>query len=214
MTSAIPTFFNSQAISAPSPSEVVGAPTATGFGSIEALHELYSQRIFRFVFASVRDRDLADSLTQDTFIRAWAARDQFRGDCAPMTWLTRIALNLVRDHTRTNRFRFWRDVARTAVDATEFASFIPDRVSSAEASLIAQQQVALVWKTVETLSERQRTVFILRFVEELDLNDIADITGMPLSTVKTHLYRGLAAIRTGQSNTRPEAQARIRKDSK
>jgi len=164
--------------------------------SVDTLHALYSQRIFRFIFTSLRDRDLAESLTQDTFIRAWGARDQFRGDCSPSTWLTRIALNLIRDHTRTNRFRFWQNVSRTAVDATEFAGFIPDPVSSAESALIAQQQVARVWDTVATLSERQRTVFLLRFVEELDLAEIAKITGMPMSTVKTHLYRGLAIIRS------------------
>ncbi len=195
MTSAIPNLFNSQTLTAHAPTESAPARMPVTLGSIESMHELYSQRIFRFLFTSVRDRDLAESLTQDTFLRAWIARDQFRGDCAPATWLTRIALNLVRDHTRTNRFRFWRDVARTAVDANEFASFIRDHVSSAEDALIAQEQVALVWQTVETLSERQRTVFILRFVEELNLNDIAEVTDMPISTVKTHLYRGLAAIR-------------------
>ena len=172
------------------------SPTHTSaLESVDTLYQLYSQRIFRFILTSLRDRDLAESLTQDTFIRAWAAREQFRGDCSPSTWLTRIALNLVRDHTRTNRFRFWQNVARTSVDASEFAGFIPDPVSSAESALIAQQQVSLIWKTVATLTERQRTVFLLRFVEELDLAEIAEITGMPMSTVKTHLYRGLAIIR-------------------
>jgi len=168
---------------------------ASALDSVDTLYELYSQRIFRFILTSLRDRDLAESLTQDTFIRAWSAREQFRGDCSPSTWLTRIALNLVRDHTRTNRFRFWQNVARTSVDATEFSGFLPDPASSAESALIAQQQVALIWKTVATLTERQRTVFLLRFVEELDLAEIAEITGMPMSTVKTHLYRGLAIIR-------------------
>ena len=178
--------------------------------SIDTLYSLYSQRIFRFLLTSLRDRDLAESLTQDTFIRAWSAREQFSGDCAPATWLTRIALNLVRDHTRTNRFRFWKKVAGTAVDAHEFAGFIPDHATSAESSLIARQQVEHLWETVETLTERQRTVFILRFVEELDLATIAEITKMPISTVKTHLYRGLAAIRAQQ----PAPARAAAKDSK
>ncbi len=188
MTSAI---LNSQVL----PAQAQPAPATSTLESVEILYERYSQRIFRFLLTSTRDRDLAESLTQDTFIRAWAAREQFRGDCSPSTWLTRIALNLVRDHTRTNRFRFWKSVANTAVDATEFAGFLPDPNTSAESSLIAHEQVGLVWQTVATLTERQRTVFILRFVEELSLSDIAEITAMPMSTVKTHLYRGLAAIR-------------------
>jgi RNA polymerase sigma-70 factor (ECF subfamily) len=190
-------------ISIPTNAQTVPATVSTQsavrtLDSIDTLYALYSQRIFRFLLTTLRDRDLAESLTQDTFIRAWSAREQFRGDCAPATWLTRIALNLVRDHTRTNRFRFWKKVAGTAVDANEFAGFIPDQATSAENSLIAQQQVEQLWKTVEGLTERQRTVFVLRFVEELDLATIAEITKMPISTVKTHLYRGLAAIRAQQ----------------
>jgi RNA polymerase sigma-70 factor, ECF subfamily len=180
----------------------------SSLASIEVLHELYGQRIFRFLLASSRDRDAAETLTQETFLRAWTARDQFRGDCSAVTWLTRIALNLLRDHTRTNRFRFWRQVSQTAVQADDLAAHLPSPASSSEASLIAQQQLALVWETVETLSERQRTVFLLRFVEELELADIAQITGLPVSTVKTHLYRALAVVRSHHlpASTRKESR--------
>jgi RNA polymerase sigma-70 factor, ECF subfamily len=173
----------------------------SSLASIEVLHELYGQRIFRFLLASSRDRDAAETLTQETFLRAWTARDQFRGDCSAVTWLTRIALNLLRDHTRTNRFRFWRHVAQTAVQADDLAAHLPHPASSTEASIIARDQLAQVWETVETLSERQRTIFLLRFVEELELADIAQITGLPISTVKTHLYRSLAAIRSRHAET-------------
>jgi RNA polymerase sigma-70 factor (ECF subfamily) len=186
MTSAI---LNAEALPVLSTSQ-------TTLQSIDTLHGLYGQRIFRFLLASIRDRDVAETLTQETFLRAWSAREQFRGDCSEITWLTRIALNLLRDHTRTNRFRFWRNVSQTAVQADDLAAHLPHPATSSEASLIAHQQLALVWETVETLSERQRTVFLLRFVEELELADIARITDLPISTVKTHLYRALAAIRS------------------
>jgi RNA polymerase sigma-70 factor (ECF subfamily) len=192
------------------PSSPAREPLAgTTFASIETLHALYAPRIFRFVVASIRDRDAAETLTQETFIRAWSAMNtdaQFRGDASPITWLTRIALNLVRDHTRTNRFRFWKHVSQTAVQASDLAAHLPHPASSSESSLIAQQELALVWETVAKLSERQRTVFLLRFVEELDLGEIAQITGLPISTVKTHLYRSLATIRSrhGASIGRPD----------
>jgi RNA polymerase sigma-70 factor (ECF subfamily) len=195
MTSAL---LNAQTLPATvTPAPAQSSTRSSTLESIDTLYSLYAQRIYRFLLTSLRDRDLAESLTQDTFIRAWTAREQFRGDCAPATWLTRIALNLVRDHTRTNRYRFWKKVAGTAVDAHE-------------SSLIAQQQVALLWKIVDTLTERQRTVFVLRFVEELDLATIAEITAMPISTVKTHLYRGLAAIRAQH----PNAEHTLAKDTK
>lgn len=168
---------------------------ATLLDDMDSLIATYEQRIFRFHLISIRDRDLALSLTQDTFTRAWAARANFRGDCSISTWLMRIALNLIRDHTRTDRFRFWKRVSETAVDISDVSEHIPHRDSSPEASLIAREQLSLVWDSVARLSDRQRNIFMLRFVEELDLSEIADITNMPVSTVKTHLYRALAAIR-------------------
>ena len=172
---------------------------ATPFDDIDSVVTLHRQRIFRFLLVSTRDPDAAESLTQDTFLRAWTSRASFRSDCSIATWLIRLALNLVRDHTRTERFRFWKRASATAVDVSEVSAHIPHRESSPEARLIANQQLALVWEAVGQLSERQRSVFLLRFVEELELSEIALITGLPISTVKSHLYRALHSIRDRQN---------------
>jgi RNA polymerase sigma-70 factor (ECF subfamily) len=169
--------------------------SASPLDDLDSIVATYEQRIFRFHLMAIRDRDLAQTLTQDTFVRAWAARHNFRGDCSLSTWLMRIALNLVRDHTRTDRFRFWKRVSETAVDVSDVSAHIPGRDSSLESRLIASEQMALVWESVAELSTRQRSIFLLRFVEELELGEIASITGLPISTVKTHLYRALAAVR-------------------
>jgi RNA polymerase sigma-70 factor (ECF subfamily) len=111
------------------------------------------------------------------------------------TWLIRIALNLARDHTRTGRFRFWKRVSANAVDVADVATLVPAHDCTAEEHLIAQQQVAAIWRTVNGLSSRQRSIFLLRFLEEMEIPEIADITGLPLGTVKSHLYRALAIVR-------------------
>jgi RNA polymerase sigma-70 factor (ECF subfamily) len=175
--------------------------TVTPLDDMASIVATYEQRIFRFHLISIRDRDVAQSLTQDTFVRAWAARSSFRGDCSISTWLMRIALNLIRDHTRTDRFRFWKRVSETAVDVSDISSHVPHRDSSLESRLIASEQMALVWESVAQLSDRQRNVFLLRFMEELELSEIAEITGLPISTVKTHLYRALATIRSRHTAT-------------
>jgi RNA polymerase sigma-70 factor (ECF subfamily) len=163
------------------------------FDDMDAMVALYEVRIFRFLMASIRDRDLAQTMTQETFLRAWNARESFRGDCAPQTWLMRIAVNLVRDHTRTGRFKFWKKAA--TVEVSDVAHWLPNHASSAESNLIARQQLQTIWQTVAELSDRQRTVFLLRFVEELELPEIAEATGLPVSTVKSHLYRALETVR-------------------
>ena len=178
------------------------AAAATPFDDLDSVVAAHQKRIFRFLLSSLREPDLAHTLTQETFLRAWTTRNAFRGECSVATWLTRIALNLLRDHTRTQRFRFWRRVFTSAVDATEIAAFLPHPDSSLDSRLIASEQMALIWQTVTKLSERQRSVFLLRFVDEMELPEIASATGLPLSTVKSHLYRALAAIRARHTATR------------
>jgi RNA polymerase sigma-70 factor (ECF subfamily) len=168
---------------------------------LDTIIALYQPRVFRFLLANLRDRDTAETLTQETFLRAWTARSSFREDCSIATWLIRIALNLARDHTRTGGFRFWKQIYASAVDVADVAASVPNRDVSAESSLIAQQQVRLIWQTVDGLSERQRSVFLLRFLEEMDIPEIAMVTGLPLGTVKSHLYRALNIIRSRHNPT-------------
>jgi RNA polymerase sigma-70 factor (ECF subfamily) len=168
----------------------------TPLDDLAAVVALHQPRVFRFLLAQLRDRDAAETLTQETFLRAWTSRASFREDCAVATWLIRIALNLARDHTRTGRFRFWKHASNSAVDVADIATSLPSHATSAESGVIAQQQVALIWNTVAELSDRQRTIFLLRFLEEMDIPEIAAATGLPLGTVKSHLYRALDIVRT------------------
>jgi RNA polymerase sigma-70 factor, ECF subfamily len=162
-------------------------------GGVEEWMRLYRGRIFRYILFATRDEDVAESLTQDCFLRAHAARSSFRGDCAMATWLMRIAVNLVRDHQRSMKLRFWRRAPM--LDAAEMSDRLPDTSRSTEQRLIVEERVASVWRAVETLSERQRSIFLLRFVEELELPEISEAMQLNLNTVKSHLYRALNAVK-------------------
>ena len=162
---------------------------------VEMLMRLYQPKVLRFVALSLGDRDAAESITQDCFFKAHATRAQFRGDCSVSTWLMRIAFNLARDHTKSLKFRFWKRVAASAVDVADLGHYLPSTASSPEAQLLAREKLQLIQGALQKLSPRQRGVFVMRFVEELDLGEIAEVTGMPVQTVKTHLYRAVAEIR-------------------
>lgn len=156
---------------------------------------VYRPRILRFLLSSLTDRDAAETLTQECFLRAWNARAQFRGDSSLSTWLTRIAVNLMRDHLRSRSLRFWQKTRGDSLDAMDICDWVPDGRSSPEDITMARSRVAEVWKTVGELSAHQRSVFVLRFVEEMELEEIAETLKMNLSTVKSHLYRALAVLR-------------------
>jgi RNA polymerase sigma-70 factor (ECF subfamily) len=165
---------------------------AQEFESIVVSHR---PQIFRFLLASTRDVDLAETLTQDCFLKAHSNWSSFRGDSSALTWLMRIAINLQKDHWRNRRLQFWRHTRTNSVDLDEASEWLPSGERSAEQRMLAKEQVARVWQAVENLSERQRTVFLLRFVEELELKQIAESTGMGEGTVKAHLSRALARVR-------------------
>jgi RNA polymerase sigma-70 factor, ECF subfamily len=166
-----------------------------GIEDFEEIVRLHRPAVFRFVLASVRDRDAAESLTQDCFLKAHQSRERFRGDCAFRTWLMQIAVNLVRDYGRNRRLQFWRRTRASALDVDEAGPRIPDRGLSPEARASAREQLEAVWQATGRLPERQRTVFLLRFVEDMDVLEIAAATGMAEGTVKVHLFRALRAVR-------------------
>jgi RNA polymerase sigma-70 factor, ECF subfamily len=163
---------------------------------IDALVRTYRARLLRFVAYSTGDLDLAETITQDTLLRAYNSRNEFRGECSLNTWLTGIAINVIRDHLRTKRYRFWRQVKSSAIDIHEVASFLPVDGLSSEGQLLVKEKVEQMHKVLEKLSHNQRTVFLMKFVEELPVSDISTTLGMPVNTVRTHLHRALKAVRS------------------
>jgi RNA polymerase sigma-70 factor, ECF subfamily len=164
--------------------------------------ESHRPQIFRFLLASLRDIDLAETLTQECFLKAHRNWSHFRGDSSPMTWLMRIAINLQKDHWRNRRMQFWRHTQTNSVDLDEAGEWLPSGERTAEQQILAREQVTRVWKIVENLSERQRTVFLLRYVEEQELSEIAHATGLSEGTVKAHLSRALGKVRAELRGTK------------
>ena len=179
-------------VSSPAMAAPMDRPAAE-IDDFEVVVRLHWARIFRFALASVRDRDAAESLTQDCFVRAYRGRARFRGDSTVQTWLMQIAVNLVRDFARSRRLQFWRQAP--TVDPEGASEWIADRDLSPEARAAVKERLAAVWSATASLSERQRTVFLLRFVEDMTLSEIAAATGIKEGTVKGHLFRALEAIR-------------------
>jgi RNA polymerase sigma-70 factor (ECF subfamily) len=157
----------------------------------------HQRRVFQVLFSLVRDRDVADNLTQDCFLRAYQKRTSFRGEASIETWLIRIAVNLARDHTRDRRLAFWRNILlRPCGPEAEAAEVeISDHGPSAERALLAREQLAAVESILEKIPPQQRLAFSLRFFEEMTLEEIAGAMQLEVGTVKAHLFRAVNAVR-------------------
>lgn len=171
---------------------------AVSLGSFDEIVRTHQKRVYRVVLLLVKDRDAADTLTQECFLRAYQNLSQFRGECRVETWLIRIAVNLVRDHSKSRRASFWRRLVglegvETSKDGNKVDVSAPN--PSPERVLLARSELQAVWSAVDALSCQQREVFLLRFVEELSLAEIAEALGIRVGSVKAQLFRGLGSVR-------------------
>jgi len=159
------------------------------------LVQSHQQRIYRVLLGMVRDPDAAETLTQECFLKAYQKRASFRGAASAGVWLLKIAVNLARDHRRSRLREFWHRLSSSFEHVAELEQRLPDPHASQERVLLGREAVATVWSAVEKLSPQQRAIFILRFVEEMSLEEIAEVTSLKVGTVKTHLFRAVRAIR-------------------
>ena len=155
----------------------------------------HQRQVYRVLFLLTHSADTADTLTQEKFLRAYQSRTSFRGECALNTWLLRIAANLAQDHVRNRRAGFWKRLVGFAEGAGVVELEFPDSLPSPERVLLARKELEAVWKTALGLPTRQRTIFLLRFAEEMPLQEIAEVMGLRLGSVKTHLFRAVGTVR-------------------
>jgi RNA polymerase sigma-70 factor, ECF subfamily len=164
--------------------------------STEAFDQIIRQhqrRVYRVIYLLVKDVDVADTLTQECFFRAYRNLASFRGECRIDTWLLRIAMNLVRDHGKNRRNGFWRRLIGLEDAANEPAAV--SHFASPERQMQACQELDAVWTAVASLPKQQRTIFLLRFAEEMSLVEIADVLRVKVGTVKAHLFRATDRVR-------------------
>ena len=170
------------------------------FEDFDGLVLAEQRRIYRVLQAMLRDPDAADSLTQECFLKAYEHRKRFRGECSVRTWLMRIAINLARDHVKSRRWQFWRQLFSEPAGSEEMIESVDplepvDPHASPERSLLARERFAHVSAAVDNLPNQQRAVFVLRFLEEMSIEEIAQATSLRPGTVKAHLFRAVSAVR-------------------
>lgn len=162
----------------------------------DALVRRHQRRVHRFLLMMLRDPEEADNLTQECFLRAYQNLSSFRGESSLETWLMRIAANLARDHARNRKASFWKRLLGFGDEEEDgLAVEVACGSASPEQVLLAREDVRAVWDVANQLSQQQRAVFLLRFVEEMELNEIACALGLQVGSVKTHLFRAVQTVR-------------------
>lgn len=173
--------------------ELVARSVAGDADSFNQLILRWERPIYALAYRVIgRDEDARD-VVQETFLRAFRALPGFKGQAKFSSWLYRIALNLCRDWIRRQK-RTPVVAAPEGMDVIEMAAE-QGPVESIE-DLVARNQLSeTVAVAMQKLPEEQRTAIILKEYHGLTFQEIADLQGCPLSTVKTRLYQGLSVLR-------------------
>jgi RNA polymerase sigma-70 factor (ECF subfamily) len=173
--------------------ELVARTMAGDADSFNQLILRWERPIYALAYRTIGREEEARDIVQDTFLRAYRALPGFKGQAKFSSWLYRIALNLCRDWMRRQR----RTPTVQAPEGVELADLASEQgpVESIE-DLVARREISrAVAEAMTQLPEEQRTAIILKEYHGLTFQEIADLQGCPLSTVKTRLYQGLSVLR-------------------
>lgn len=181
-----------------SDAELVSRAVAGDMPAFELLVIKYQRRIQRLIGRMVRDVDLVEDIAQETFIRAYRALHQFRGDAQFYTWLYRIAVNtakkalmdLKRDPTVSEAA--WRTTEDD--DETSRPGNEPTADATPESLLAAKEIGAVVNAAMDALPPDLREALVLREIEGLSYEEIAMVMNCPIGTVRSRIFRARDAV--------------------
>jgi len=166
------------------------------FATLVTRHQRY---VYNLAYRLLRDTDEAADLTQEALFRAWRGLGSFRGESKFTTWLYRIVTNLC--YNRLPGLQ--RQIREVDVDSARALALQADHVPAAE--IERQERRAWLHEQIAVLPGKYQLVITLFYLQELSYREIAQVLGVPLGTVKTHLYRARERLKQQIQNEAPHA---------
>ena len=157
--------------------------------------ELYKDKIFQLCFRMLGNRHEAEDVAQEAFIRAYVNIQGFNQKKKFSSWIYRIATNLCIDRIRKKKPDYFLDAEVPGTEGLNMYSQISSDNPLPEEKLVSLELQETVQREIANLPEKYRAVIVLKYIEELSLNEISEILDLPLGTVKTRMHRGREFLR-------------------
>ena len=185
--------------------EVVGLACAGREAAYRELIRRYERPVFSLIFRMVRDRETAEDLSQETFIKVLNHIDRYRPEFKFSSWLFKIANNLTIDHLRKRQLKTisidGSPHAATAAEVEASSFDVEARGETALEELESRELGGAIEKAIAKLRPEYRACILLRHVEERSYEEIAATLDLPLGTVKTYIHRARHELREYLSDT-------------
>ncbi|CAH0292884.1 ECF RNA polymerase sigma factor SigW [Peribacillus sp. Bi96] len=157
--------------------------------------EIYKDKVFQICFRMLGNRQEAEDLAQEAFVRAFVNIRSFNIQMKFSTWLYRIATNLCIDRLRKKKPDYYLDADVAGTDGLNMYSQIASDMAKPEEEVESLELQETIQAEIMKLPEKYRSVIVLKYIEELSLKEISEILDLPVGTVKTRIHRGREALR-------------------
>lgn len=171
----------------------IGLIKKAKYGDIEAfahIINIYKNKIFSICYRMLGNKEEAEDISQETFLKVYSNLEKYNEKYKFSTWIYKVATNLCIDRIRKRKPIYSLDSDWDNDEAIDWYSIIADKGKTPEEVLIDNEQSNLVQEIFIRLPIKYRTIMTLRYVNELSLQEISEVVGLPTSTVKTRLHRG------------------------
>ncbi|KGX83602.1 RNA polymerase sigma factor SigX [Pontibacillus marinus] len=158
----------------------------------QELYENYHKDVFQFLFYMVKNREQAEDLVQEVYIKVMNSYDRFKGDSSEKTWLFSIARHVAIDHFRKQKRK--RNRVLEFFDWGEKGHLIQDDQPEPEEVALQNEEIQKIYRCLDHCSVDQKSVIILRYIQSMSIQETADILGMSVSKVKTTQHRGMKTL--------------------
>ena len=157
--------------------------------------EIYKDKVFQICFRMLGNRQEAEDLAQEAFVRAYVNIRSFNITMKFSTWLYRIATNLCIDRLRKKKPDYYLDAEVAGTEGLNMYSQIASDMAKPEEEVESLELQETIQVEIMKLPEKYRSVIVLKYIEELSLKEISEILDLPVGTVKTRIHRGREALR-------------------
>jgi RNA polymerase sigma-70 factor (ECF subfamily) len=159
------------------------------------LVEMYKDKIYHLGYRMLNQRQEAEDVVQETFLRVYTNLDRYDENQKFSTWIYRIATNLCIDRLRKRKPTYSIDAELTDSEGTDWHAMLASEDPSPETELILSETQQHIREAIESLPDKYKSIVVLRYLHDLSLQEISDILEMPVTTVKTRVHRGREFLR-------------------
>jgi RNA polymerase sigma-70 factor (ECF subfamily) len=159
------------------------------------LVELYKDKIYHLGYRMLNQKQEAEDVVQETFLRVYMNLERYDENQKFSTWIYRIATNLCIDRLRKKKPNYSIDAEMSDNEGTDWHAILPSDEAGPEEELILSETQHNIRNAIQSLPDKYRTVVVLRYLHDMSLQEISDVLEMPVTTVKTRVHRGREFLR-------------------